>query len=337
MYIYNLVYNIIYIIKYILSNYITEKEINNKNGKYALIMLMIQLLKFNIKILYDGTKIYHVKNQSKNIKTDIDLIVLYKNKLVYFECKYITKNTNNNNYYDLSTQINTQKKCIGQPNGIYILYIYGEKLSAITENIIKNEISDIYIYYNKINQLPNHNTHFDNKIMMFTQSILGAICSYYNTDDIFNKIMNKFNQYHLCVYENYYNSFDKRMNDSYILIERNRWNQIKNKFTIIYNSDFSNSSVNSIQCLLDSFYQIRKKKKNYNYIKYIWINNFKCITIKDEMCRYDNIFDTTEIYCMPIYGAGDDNEYKKNNYILRKLKLYAYYIYIYYFIYFVKL
>jgi hypothetical protein len=302
-------------------------------------MLMIQLLKFNIKILYNEHKIYDIKN--KNQKTDIDLIVSFKNKLIYFECKYITKNTNNNNYYDLSTQINRQKKYIGQTNGIYVLYIYGDKLSDITENMIKNENPDIYIYNNKINELPNPDKHFDKKIIMFTQSILGAFCSYYNTDDIFNKLVNKFNNYHLCIYENYYNSFDKRMDNSYICIERNRWNQIKHKFTIIYNSDFSNSSIDSIDsidCLLDGFCQIRKKNSVYNYFKYIWINNFKCITIKDEMCRYDNIFDNVEIYNkMPIYGANDDNEFKKNNYFLRKLKLLIYYIYIYYFIYFVKI
>jgi hypothetical protein len=48
-YFFNVFHNIIFIIKYIYNEYIFEKNPNYRRGKYAMIIAMIQLLKFDIK------------------------------------------------------------------------------------------------------------------------------------------------------------------------------------------------------------------------------------------------------------------------------------------------
>jgi hypothetical protein len=326
MYTYNLIKNLIFIIKYIYNEYIFEKNI--KKLKYATIILMCKLLKFDIKLLYYN---YEIKLDNKNMF--INLIISYKNKIIYFKVNNISRNTNNNNYVNINEIIKKHKKYIGNMNCQYALFIYGEKLIKETEEIILEENPGINIYYNNVDKLPEQ--IYDKNIIMLTQGILGFICSYYNTDFIFNKLVEKFNNYQLCIYDKYYRSFDNRMKNSYIEIEKNRWNKIKNKIQIVYDSYFTNFTDNPI--IIDTFSEI--KKKDYKYLKYIWINNFKCLSMRKQIGfgKDMDFFDDTEVYSMPIYGSNEDQEYIKRNWIKKKIKLVLYYIYLIYFIFIITL
>ncbi len=186
--------------------YLPEKDINRKKGKYAMIMAMIQFLKFDIRLFRYEKKIYINKYQL----TDIDLIIENKKKFIYVEVKHIIRNTNNNNYIKICEQIQKQKNAIGVENMIYILYIYGDKLLDITENMIRQKHPDIYIYYNKIDKIPEQK--YDKNIIMFMEGILGFICSYHYSDYMFNKLIQKLNKYELCIYDKFFKSFDKIMN-----------------------------------------------------------------------------------------------------------------------------
>jgi hypothetical protein len=304
--------------------YLLEKDINGKKGKYAMIMAMIQFLKFDIKLFRYERNIYLGKNRI----TDIDLIIKNKKNNIYVEVKYIEKNTNNNNYIEICEQIKKQKLAVGVENMVYILYIYGEKLLDFTENMIRKEHPDIYIYYNKIDKIPEQK--YDKNIIVFMEGILGFICSYYYSDYIFNKLMQKLNKYELCIYNKFFKSFDKRMNQSYIDIERERWNKIKHKFNIIYDDDFTDEF-----CFLDSCYEV--PKKNINYLKYIFINNFKCFTMRCQTGKYNNHLNDISVYSLPIYGAGDDNLLKKHNWFVKNTIIILHKIYMLYFIFFVDI
>lgn len=304
--------------------YLPEKDINGKKGKYAMIMAMIQLLKFDIRLFKYERNIYFNKTQI----TDIDIIIENKKKFIYMEVKNIEKNTNNNNYIEICEQIKKQKTAIGVENMIYILYIYGEKLLDTTENMIKQEHPDIYIYYNKINEIPEQK--YDKNIIMFMEGILGFLCSYYYSDYMFNKLIQKLNKYELCIYNKFFKSFDKRMNMSYIDIERERWNKIKHKFNIIYDDDFTDKF-----CFLDSCYEV--PIKNRNYLKYIYINNFKCFTMRCQIGKYNNYMHDISIYSLPIYGANDDGQLKKRNWFVKNAYIMLHKIYMLYFIFFVDI
>lgn len=319
MYLLNLIHNIIFIIKYTFTMYLSEKDTNCKKGKYAMIMAMIQLLKFDIRLFRYERKIYLNKN---NI-TDIDLIIQNKKKFIYIEVKHIEKNTNNKNYIEICKQIQKQKTAIGIENMIYILYIYGEKLLETTETIIKQKHPDIYIYYNKIDKIPEQK--YDKNIIMFMEGILGFLCSYHYSDYIFNKLMQKLNKYELCIYDKFFKSFDKRMNQSYINIERDRWNKIKHKFNIIYDTDFIDKF-----CILESFYEV--PIKNRNYLKYIFMNNFKCLTMRCQTGKYNNYMNDISVYSLPIYGASDDVQLKKHNWFVKNAYIMLHKIYMLYFI-----
>jgi hypothetical protein len=321
----NLFYNIIFIIKYIYNEYIFEKDANNKIGKYGVLCALVQLLKFDIKLLECNRQFQIKKN--KGTKTDIDIIANYKNKLIYFEVKYISKNTNNNNYINISKQIHLHKEFINQQNINYVLFIKGNKLLESTENIIKLEHPDINIIYNTIEILPE--PKYDKKILMLSQGTLGFIVSYHNTDFIFNKLWKKFSSYKMCIYNKYYEFFDKRMNDSNINIERDRWNKIKSNIILVYDEDFYLE-----ENIFDTFYQIRKK--NNNYIKYVWMNNFIYIATKGEIGEKSNNFmDIIIFYSLGIFGCGQDTMIKGRNIFIRFLILIKYYFYILYFIYFI--
>ena len=322
MYLLNLIHNIIFIFRYIFKIYLFERDKNNKQGKYAMIMAMIQLLKFDVRLFQNDRKIYFNKNQY----TDIDLIIQNKKKFIYIEVKSI-ENNNNNNYIYLSEQIQNQKLAIGIENMIYILYIYGEKLLDITENMIRQKHPDIYIYYNKIDKIPEQ--IYNKNIIMFTEGILGFICSYYYSDYIFNKLMQKLNKYELCIYDKFFKSFNKRMDASNIDIERDRWNKIKHKFNIIYDTDFTEK-----YCILENFPEVAKK--NINYLKYIFMNNFKCLTLISQG-KYNNYMHDIFVYSLPIYGAGDDVQLKKRNWFVKNGIIMLHKIYMLYFIFFVKI
>jgi hypothetical protein len=324
MYLLNLIHNIIFIIVYIIKIYIPEKEPNNKRGKYAIIMVMLQLIKFDIRLFEYEKKVF----QNNNLITDIDLIIKNKKKLIYFEVKYIGNNTNNNNYMCISEQIRNQKKAIGIENITFILYIYGAKLLETTENIIKQEHPDIHIYYNKIDKIPEQN--YDKKIIICMQGILGFICSYYYSDYMFNKLMQKINNYELCIYDKFFKSFDKRMIDSYIEIERYRWNKIKHKFNIIYNSDFVDN-----YCIIDNIPEI--PKKNIKYLKYIFTNNFKCMTTRFQIGKNNNYIDDIDVYSLPIYGSKEDVHLQKHNWFVKNTIIILHKIYMLYFIFFVNI
>lgn len=327
MYLLNLIHNIIFIIKYIFQIYLPEKEKNNKQGKYAMIMAMIQLLKFDIKLFSYERNIYLGKNRI----TDIDLIIQNKKKFIYLEVKHIENNKNNNNYIYICEQIKKQKTAVGVENMIYILYIYGEKLLDFTENMIRQEHPDIYIYYNKIDKIPEQK--YDKNIIMFMEGILGFLCSYYYSDYMFNKLMQKLNKYELCIYDKFFKSFNKRMDASYIEIERNRWNKIKHKFNIIYNTDFTDFTDKF--CILESFPEV--PKKNIKYLKYIFMNNFKCFTMRCQTGKYNNYMHDISVYSLPIYGAGDDNMLKKHNWFVKNSIITFHKIYMLYFIFFVDI
>ncbi len=324
MYLFNLIHNIIFIIKYIFTIYLPEEDINKKKGKYAMIMAMIQFLKFDVKLFRYEKKIYI----NKCLHTDIDLIIENKKKFIYVEVKHIVKNTNNNNYIKLCDQIQKQKNIIGVENMIYILYIYGEKLLDITENLIRQKHPDIYIYYNKIYEIPEQK--YNKNIIMFMEGILGFICSYHYSDYMFNKLMQKLNKYELCIYDKFFKSYDKRMNSSYINIERDRWNKIKHKFNIIYDTDFTNRL-----CIIDSFYEV--PVKNHSYLKYIFMNNFKCFTMRCQTGKYNNYMNDISIYSLPIYGAQDDNMLNDKNWFVKNTIIILHKIYMLYFIFCVNI
>lgn len=320
MYLLNLIHNIIFIIKYIFTNYLPEKDTSRKKGKYAMIMAMIQFIKFDIKLFSYERKIYI----NKNSITDIDLIIQNKGKqIIYVEVKSIENNKNHNNHNYICEQIHKQKNAIGVENMIYILYIYGEKLLETIETMIKEKHPDIYIYYNKIDKIPEQK--YDKNIIMFMEGILGFICSYHYSDYIFNKLIQKLNKYELCIYDKFFKSFDKRMNQSYINIERDRWNKIKNKFNIIYDTDFIDKF-----CILESFYEV--PIKNRNYLKYIFMNNFKCLTMRCQTGKYNNYMTDIYVYSLPIYGSGDDNQLKKHNWFVKNTYIILHKIYMLYFI-----
>ena len=324
MYIYNLIYNIIFIIKYIYNEYYFEKNTENFKSKYATIMLMCKLLKFNCKLLFYN---YDMKLDNKNM--NINLIVSY-NKIIYFKVNHISKNTNSNNYLYLNEIIKKHKKYIGNINCQYALYIYGEKIIKETEEIIMEDNPDVNIYYNNVDVLPKQ--IYDKNIIMLTQGILGFICSYYNTDFIFNKIMKKFNNYQLCIYDKYYKSFNDRMDKSYNKIERNRWKKIKDKIIVVSKSDFTDKLT-----IIDGSYTI--KKKDYDYLKYIWINNFKSLSMRKQIGfgNHMDFFDNTEVYSMPIYGSKEDKEYKNTIWLKKIIRISTYYIYILYFIFVIRI
>jgi hypothetical protein len=324
MYLLNLIHNIIFIFRYFFKIYLFETDKNNKQGKYAMIMAMIQLLKFDVRLFQNDKKMYI----NKNLFTDIDLIIQNKKKFIYMEVKSIENNKNNDSHMYLSNQIQNQKLIIGVENMIYILYIYGEKLLDITENMIRQEHPDIYIYYNKIDKIPEQ--IYDKNIIMFTEGNLGFICSYYYSDYIFNKLMQKLNKYELCIYDKFFKSFDKRMDASNIDIERERWNKIKHKFNIIYDTDFTDK-----YCIIESFPEVAKK--NINYLKYIFMNNFKCLTSHSQMGKYNNYMHDISIYSLPIYGARDDVQLKKRNWFVKNAIIMLHKIYMLYFIFCVKI
>ena len=303
-----------------------------------MIHLMIQLLKFDIKLLeYD--KIIKNNNNNKNEIgnkriSDIDLIAKYKNRLIFFEVKSITNNGNSNKHNYISTQIQNQLNYIGLTNINYVLFIKGNKLLETTENSIKNLNPNITIIYNKISILPE--LKYDEKIIMLSQGTLGFIVSYHNTEFIFNKLWNKFSKMIPCVYYIYYDVFDKRMMNSKNSIEQNRWNKIKSHIVLIYEDDLKLCNTEN---LFDTFCDI--KKKYINYIKYIWMNNFMYIEKKGENINtINNISDYIYIKhfkTLGIFGCKQDIEFKKKYLIIRIFNIIWYYIYIIYFIYFVKL
>lgn len=336
MYLLHLIHNIIYIIKYTFKEYIPEKDINIKNGKYAMIMAMIQLLKFDINIIEHNKYIYknNIKDNSKI--SDIDLIISHKKKIIYIEVKYVSNNLNNDYNLYLADQITRQKEAIGVTKPLYILYIYGVKLLDMTESIIKNEHPDIHIFYNKISSLPSHQT---NNIVYISHSICGFICTYHHSDFAFKKLMDKLSKFELYTYVTYFEQFDLRMNNSRNLVERERWDILKQKINVIYDEDMENIKY-SIYDLISGVPSRIRASKGYDRFKcfrYAFINDFKCLCMNHEVSNQNKYLNILMVENIPIYGSHHDNRVHDKNWFVRNAYFIYYKIYIWYFIFFVTI
>lgn len=338
MYLLHLIHNIIFIIKYIFFKYIPEKDIFMKNGKYAMIMAMVQLLKFDIKILEHNKNIYH-NNTKDNFKiSDIDLIISHKNKIMYMEVKFISNGSHTDYKLYLSKQITKQKEAIGVENPVYILYIYGVKLDDITETMIKYEHPDIHIFYNKIISLPSHKK---NNVVCINHYMCGFICTYHNSDFSFKKIIDKLSTYELCIYLKYFEEFNTRMDTSKNSVERERWEILKKKLNIIYDENIDSIEY-SIYDLVSGVPPKKKRgSKGYDKFKcfrYSFVNDFKYLCIEHEINNNNNKYlNAIKVKNIPIYGSHCDNSVCSKNWFVKNAYFIYYKIYIWYFIFFVNI
>ncbi len=317
-YLYNLFHNIYIIIKYISIEIIyfvithRYKPFENYLCWYAMCKAMIQILKYNAKIIdYD---IYIKKKNKankgeKNYKkqTDIDLLVSYKGQIYCIEVKHISSNINDINY-NIIEQLNKQRKIINISNMNYILYICGSKLENDINNLIIDKNPNTYIMYNNL-YLPNINIS-NTKNIILCQSACGYIVSYYNSNYMYDQIISKLMNYTVYTTKHIYNDFNKRMEDSNIEIERNRWNRFKNKIILIDNDNDNDND----KYLFDILYNFKKK---YKYlIKFGIENNCRFLSIdNDILCSNIEPYfiDLIKIKYIGIYGSGADNTYKAKN------------------------
>lgn len=322
-------------IKYIIQYYLFEQDKNGKFRGYAVIMAMFELLKFDVKFICSNFKLIFALANGHNSVSYVDLIIKKNNAIIYITITCINRNTNNNNYSYLSSHIMKQKGGIGVKNINIILYIYGEKLLDHIEKIFRLEHPDVPIFYNKIDNLPEPKVTSSN-VALLTQSVLGFICSYHHSDYIFNKLIEKFSKYELCIFEDFYKNFDKRMKSSNITTEKYRWDSIKHKLNIIYKKEFSDD-----KSIFDYILNTPTKKnpgyfKN-KYFKYIFDNNFFCFYSGSEIGKNNEFINGKKVMHsnIPIYGAKSDIIFR--NFLMRKLYSIYYRMYAYYFIYFVKI
>ena len=321
---YNLFCNICIIVKYIYIEIIyfvvthRQKPFENYLCWYAMCHAMIQILKYDAKIIsYDKNVKIQTTDPYIKIRTDIDLIVLYKKQLYCIEIKHITNNNNSEEYTYIAKQLNKQRNLINISNINHILYICGTKLKENTERMIIDANPNIHIMYNTLYFPMNTNLSCKKNIIL-CQSALGYIVNYYNTDWMYKQIVSKLTKYTMYTSAEIYKEFDKRMVNSNIEIERYRWNQLKNKIITFDKLD------NNIH-LYDTFFSIKKKYKYF--IKFGIENNCKFISEGSDMtCDYINpyLIDYIKIKSIGIYGSGSDNLYKSKHIILQYMILFKY-------------
>lgn len=306
MYLFNLLFNIFILLKYYFS----------KKYDSSVMKCLLSLLKFDVKIEHINKNIC-----INSFKCEIDIIITKNNIPIYIEVKGISNNTNSNNHLDILEQFKKHKKHIGFIK-YYILFINGKnnvRLQKNTEDKIKELIGD-NIKYNYIDKLPE--IKYNNDIVI-TQEFLGFIVSDIIPDFIHKYIYKFFHNKISYIDKNTFDKFDKRMTDSKSIIERNRWDIIKNKLTIFDIRE--NDRLNFID------YNKPITTKHKKALNYAYRNNHSIVILNNSINfkGYYIYMNYINFYPIPIFGSHQYNSIRTS-----KLKILLYFKYIMCFIFF---
>lgn len=254
---------------------------------------ILSLLKFNVRIEKINMKIDDFNGKS----SDIDILIT-KNKFpIYIEVKGISNQTNNKNHENILIQHKNHCDILGNilDNKNFILFVSSDNNTTLP-SCLTNKLYDfnknINIFHNKIYTIPdikktNHT--------VLTQEFLGFIVS-----DIIPNFINKYvyyflNKQTLFVDKYIYDKFNDRMEKSNSLIEKERWNNIKNKIQFI--NHFQINFIDKNKSILNRYKKsiIYAYKNNYNIIM---ANNL------DNLEKNKIYLNNIDFYCIPIFGSG---------------------------------
>jgi len=289
MYLYNFLINVITIIKYYFSQEYDK----------SVFKCLINLLKFNIKIEFINRNIHN-----NNLNSDIDILITKNNNPIYIEVKKISNQTNNNNHNTIYEQIKKQSEILQNIKNNYILFIddtKNTKLPTLLVDKILDFNKDINIHYNKIDKLPNI---IKNKNIVVTQEFLGFIVSIYIFEYIFMLIMYILSKKKVYVDSKIFIKFNNRMIKSKSIIEKNRWDKVKNLF-VIFDDEPINIIKNNISLL----------NRDKNAISYAYLNNLSIIIQSNNTISFKkyNIFINKIVFNpIPIYGSHQYNQINTN-------------------------